>query len=79
MEDRKKSQQGQKGNYQDEVGEFRRSIFFGLLEDKSREKWNALSCSFHSYEVGHTCTVFFGWGEGLCTFNGQCHEFKLEI
>lgn len=80
MEARKKSQQAQKRNYQDEVEEFRRSVFFGLLEVKSGEKCNALSCSFHSYEAGHTCTVFFfGRGEGLCTFNGQCHEFKLEI
>lgn len=68
MEARKKSQQGQKRNYQDEVGECRRSVFFELLEDKSREKWNALSCSFHSYEAGHACTVFWGGVGGTMHF-----------
>lgn len=67
MEARKKSQQGQKRNYQDKVGEFRRRVFFGLLEDKSREKWNALSCSFHSHE-DIRAQFFEGVGEGTMHF-----------
>lgn len=68
MEARKKSQQGQKRNYQDEVEEFRRSVFFGLLEVKSGEKCNALSGSFHSYEAGHTAQFFFWAGGGTKHF-----------
>jgi hypothetical protein len=48
MEARKRPQQGQRRHWQDEVGEFRKSVLFRLLEDQSREKMNAVVCSFIS-------------------------------